>query len=114
MKQLGEFNLHLDRTRRKRIPVEVHIDSENTIVFLDCGCCEDLLANKLPGGILIPIASAMKIFFESLGMRNLNVRVNGIIMRRTYKGLFPEEMIPELESVLDEAVAKFSKKRKRS
>lgn len=114
MKQLGEFNLHLDRIRRRHIPVEVLIDNENTTVLLDCGCCENLLTNKLPGGILIPIASAMKTFFESMGMRNLDVRVNGIIMRRTYRGVISEEMVPELETVLDEAVAKFSKKRKRS
>ncbi|NHJ13159.1 MAG: hypothetical protein EAX95_05745 [Candidatus Thorarchaeota archaeon] len=113
MKQLGEFSLSLDRTRRKQIPVEVLVDNENTMVLLDCGCCEDLLANKLPGGILIPIASAMKIFFESMGMRNVNVRVNGIVMRRTYKGVISEEMVPELESILYEAVAKFSKKRRR-
>jgi len=113
MKRIGEFELQIGRSSRKQIPVEVLVDSENTTILLDCGCCEELLANKLPGGVLIPIASAMKNYFESLGMRNINVRVSGVLMRRTYKGLITQEHVPELREVLDSAVTKFTKKRKK-
>lgn len=116
MKRLGGFDLRLERSlrsSRKSIPVEVLVDSENTIIVLDCSCCEDLLASRLPGGVLIPIASSLKSFFSTKDMRNLDVRVNGNLMRRTYKGICMENAVPEIKDVLEGAVAKFNKKRKR-
>jgi hypothetical protein len=116
MKRLGGFDLRLERSLRsskKSIPVEVLVDSENTIIELDCSCCEDLLARRLPGGVLIPIASSLKSFFGTKDMRNLEVRVNGTLMRRTYKGICKENAVPEIRDTLEGAVAKFNKKRKK-
>ncbi len=115
MKRIGGFDLRLEkslRSSRKSIPVEVLVDSENTIIVLDCSCCEDLLASRLPGGVLIPIASSLKSFFGTKDMRNLDVRVNGTIMRRTYKGTCMENAVPEIKDALEGAVAKFNEKRK--
>ncbi|MFX1368241.1 MAG: hypothetical protein ACFFAY_06575 [Promethearchaeota archaeon] len=113
MRRLGEFELRLDRFARKRMPVEVLVDTENTTVVLDCRCCEELLANKLPGGILIPIASALKGYFEALGMRNIEVNVSGVLMRRTYRGIIDQSHIHNLKTTLENAVSKFGKKRKK-
>jgi len=115
MKRLGGFDIRLEKSfgfSGKRIPVQILVDQENTIVTLDCGCCEELLANKLPGGVLIPIASALKLYFKERGMRNIGVGVNGTLMRRTYSGVANEEIIPEMRGLLREAVSSFSKKRK--
>ncbi|MHA2603109.1 MAG: hypothetical protein AM324_013390 [Candidatus Thorarchaeota archaeon SMTZ1-83] len=115
MKRLGGFDLRLERSfrsPRKSIPVEVLVDSENTVIVLDCSCCEDLLASRLPGGVLIPIASSLKSYFGTRGMRNIDVRVNGAIMSRTYKGICMEDAVPEIKDVLEGAVARFHKKRK--
>jgi hypothetical protein len=95
------------------MPVEVLVDTENTTVLLDCGCCEELLANKLPGGILIPIASTMKSYFEAMGMRNIDVNVSGVVMRRTYKGVIEKDQVSNLKTTLENAVSKFGKKRKK-
>lgn len=116
MKRLGGFDLRLERSlrsSRKSIPVEVMVDTENTIVVLDCSCCEDLLASRLPGGVLIPIASSLKSFFGTKNMRNIDVRVNGTLMRRTYKGICMENTVPEIKDALEGAVSKFNKKRKK-
>ncbi|MHA2209553.1 MAG: hypothetical protein ACXABV_10315 [Candidatus Thorarchaeota archaeon] len=116
MKSLGGFDLRLERSlrsSRKSIPVEVFVDSENTIIVLDCSCCEDLLASRLPGGVLIPIASSLKSFFGTKNMRNMDVRVNGTLMRRTYKGICMENAVPEIKDVLERAVDKFNEKRKK-
>ncbi|MFX0108459.1 MAG: hypothetical protein ACFE7R_09265, partial [Candidatus Hodarchaeota archaeon] len=84
MKRLGKFDLSIGssvlptRSSKKKMGVEVLVDLQNTTVLLDCSCCENLLANKLPGGVLIPIATAMKTFFKERGMRNLDVRVSGV------------------------------------
>jgi hypothetical protein len=115
MKLLGGFDLRLERSlrsSRKSIPVEVLVDTDNTIVVLDCSCCEDLLASRLPGGVLIPIASSLKSFFGAKDMRNIDVRVNGTIMRRTYKGICMKDAVPEIKDTLEGAVAKYNKKRK--
>ncbi|MFX1560634.1 MAG: hypothetical protein ACFFBL_08590 [Promethearchaeota archaeon] len=111
MRQLGEFTLDLGK--KKRMPVEVLIDSGNTLILIDCNCCQEFLSSRLPGGVLIPIASALKNFFESRGMRNIDVNVSGVMMRRTYKGVMDEVDLPEMTMELENAVSKFTKKRKK-
>ncbi|MFW9889398.1 MAG: hypothetical protein ACFFER_14515 [Candidatus Thorarchaeota archaeon] len=116
MKRLGRFDLRLERSfrpSRKSIPVEVLVDTENTVIVLDCSCCEELLASRLPGGVLIPIASSLKTFFGTKDMRNIDVQVNGTLMRRTYKGICMEDSVPEIKSLLEDAVSKYNKKRKK-
>ena len=110
MKQLARFTLNLGK--KKELPVEVLIDSENTILLLDCNCCEDFVSSRLPGGVLIPIASALKYFFGKRGMRNTSVNVDGVTMRRTYKGVIDEAELPEMTRELEDAVEKFTRKRK--
>jgi hypothetical protein len=110
MKQLGKFTLPLGK--KKEMPVEVLVDSENTILLLDCYCCEEFVSSRLPGGALIPIASALKDFFGRRGMRNTSVNVDGATMRRTYKGVMDEAELPEMTRELEDAVEKFTKKRK--
>jgi hypothetical protein len=110
MKQLGSFTLRLNS--KKEMPVEVLLDQENTIILIDCHCCEDTLSSRLPGGILIPISSALKSFFGARKMRNLDVHVSGFIMRRTYKGLIESSQLQELTLLLEQAVHKFARKKK--
>jgi hypothetical protein len=110
MKQLGNFTLRLDSKRE--MPVEVLTDQENTIVLIDCHCCEDFVSSRLPGGVLIPIASALKTFFGARKMRNLDVNVSGQTMRRTYKGRVESTDLDEMTRLLEEAVRKFSNKKK--
>ena len=111
MKQLGEFTLKLGA--KKNMPVEVLVDTENTIVVIDCHCCEEFLSSRLPGGVLMPIASALRSFFKDRSMRNVDVNVSGVQMRRTYKGIIDETALPEITTVLNQAVAKFTKKQKK-
>lgn len=111
MKQLGEFTLNLGS--KKHMPVEVLVDTENTIILIDCKCCEEYLSRRLPGGVLILIASALKNYFKARGMRNLDVNVSGVQMRRIYKGLIEETDLPELTEILEQAVHKFTRKRKK-
>jgi hypothetical protein len=94
------------------MPIEVLLDKEDTMIMIDCHCCEEYLASRLPGGVLIPIASSLKNFFGEKGMRNLDVNVSGTMMRRTYKGLMDQEDIPEMMKELEKAVKKFTKKKK--
>lgn len=110
MRRLGTFTLELGK--KKEMPVEVLVDSESTILLIDCKCCREFLSSRLPGGVLIPIASALKGFFGSRGMRNTSVNVNGVMMRRTYKGIIDEAEILEMTRNLEEAVEKFTMKRK--
>ena len=110
MKQLETFTLKLDKKRK--MPVEVLVDSESTIILLDCSCCEEFVSSRLPGGVLIPIASALKIFFEERGMRNTSVNVDGVTMQRTYKGVIEKTDLADMTKVLEQAVSKFTKKRK--
>ncbi|MGQ4910708.1 MAG: hypothetical protein ACP6KW_00930 [Candidatus Thorarchaeota archaeon] len=110
MKLLDTFILDLGKKRE--MPVEVLVDTESTIVLLDCKCCREFVSSRLPGGALIPIASALKAFFESRGMRNTSVNVNDFTMRRTYKGVVDKSDLPELTEILEQAVAKFTKRRK--
>ncbi|MHA2378447.1 MAG: hypothetical protein ACXADS_04160 [Candidatus Thorarchaeota archaeon] len=115
LKRLGNFDLRLEKSfgfSGRRIPVQILVDQESTIVLLDCRCCEELLANKLPGGVLIPIATALKIYFEGRGMRNVDVSMNGTLMRRTYAGVADETIVPEMRSQLKEAVSRFNKRKK--
>jgi len=115
MKRLGGFDIRLEKSfgfSGRRIPVQVLVDYESTVVTLDCGCCGELLANKLPGGVLIPIASALKLYFKDRGMRNISVSVNGTLMRRTYSGVADETIIAEMKGVIQEAVSRFRRKRK--
>jgi len=118
MKQLGEFQLEyseragrIARGPKKRLPVEILVDGEHTVVLVDCGDCRDLLKNKLPGGVLIPIVSVFRTFFKSKSMRNLNVQVDGFIMKRTYNGVLEQASIPEMKDQLHLVVDKFSKRR---
>ena len=111
MKQLGEFTLDLGH--KKYMPVEVLVDNENTLILIDCNCCEEFLSRRLPGGVLIPIASSLKTFFETRGMRNIDVNVSGVLMRRTYKGLMDISDLPEMTKELEDAVSKFTRKRKK-
>jgi hypothetical protein len=97
-------------TSRKKIAVEVFVDYENTILSLDVSCCPEFLASKLPGGAIIPIASALKSFFEDQGMRNIDVTVQGNLMHRTYRGIVDETQLPALEREMQIAVEKFAKK----
>ncbi len=110
MKMLSKFTLNLGK--KKEMPVEVLVDSESTILLIDCRCCEEFVSSRLPGGVLIPIASSLKDFFGSRGMRNTSVNVNGVMMRRTYKGIIDESELPEMTRELEQAVEKFTKKRK--
>jgi hypothetical protein len=110
MRLLGNFTLRLDS--KKEMPVEVLIDQENTIILIDCHCCEDSLSSRLPGGVLIPISSALKTFFGARKMRNLDVNVSGSVMRRTYKGLIENTQIEEMTLLLEDAVNKFTRKKK--
>jgi len=118
MKQLGEFQLEyseragrIARGPKKQLPVEILVDRAHTVVLLDCGGCRDLLKNKLPGGVLIPIVSALRTFFKSMSMRNLDVQVNGSVMNRTYNGVLEQTSIPDLKEQLQLVVDKFSKRR---
>ena len=110
MKQLGGFTVKLGSKRE--MPIEVLTDNENTIVVIDCKCCEEYLSSRLPGGVLIPIASALKTFFGERGMRNIDVTVSGIRMRRTYKGFMNQEDLPQMVKELESAVGKFTRKKK--
>ena len=94
------------------MPIEILLDNENTIVMIDCHCCEENLSSRLPGGILIPIASTLKTFFGSKGMRNLDVNVSGNVMRRTYKGLLAQDDIIEMTKELEKSVKKFTRTKK--
>ncbi|MFW9810655.1 MAG: hypothetical protein ACFFE6_14870 [Candidatus Thorarchaeota archaeon] len=111
MKRLGEFTLDLGA--KKHMPVEVLVDNENTIILIDCNCCEEYLSSRLPGGVLISIASALKSFFKIRGMRNIDVSVSGVQMRRTYKGLIEDADLPAMNETLEQAVVAFTKKRKK-
>jgi rhodanese-related sulfurtransferase len=110
MKQLGEFTLKL--SSKREMPVEILTDNENTIIVIDCRCCEEYLSRRLPGGVLIPIASALKTFFGDRGMRNIDVNVSGIRMRRTYKGLMDDADVLQMIKELEKAVTKFTRKKK--
>ncbi len=119
MKRIGTFDLVLNDNqlsslrsfKKKRIPVEILVDRENTLVILDCACCRDLLASKLPAGVLIPIVSTLKSFFEERGMRNIEVRVSGDTMRRTYNGQVDESIVTPLKNALQDAVTQFIKRK---
>ena len=111
MKQLGKFLLDLGH--KKHMPVEVLVDNDSTLILIDCNCCEEFLSRRLPGGVLIPIATALKTFFEGHGMRNIDVNVSGVMMRRTYKGIMDEADLPEMIKELEKAVSKFTRKRKK-
>ena len=94
------------------MPIEVLHESENTIIMINCQCCEEFLASRLPGGVLIPIASALKTYFGAKGMRNLDVNVSGTMMRRTYKGQMAADDIPDMTKELEAAVKKFTRTKK--
>jgi len=111
MKQLGEFTLNL--ASKKQMPVEVLVDNENTVILIDCTCCEEYLSRRLPGGVLILIASALKNYFKARGMRNIDVNVSSLQMRRVYKGQIDETDLPEMIEILEQAVTKYTKKRKK-
>ena len=114
MKKVGEFSLRFKEAgNQKTMPIEVMVDRENTTVILDCDCCQETRSSRLPGGVLIPIASTLKKFFEENGMRIVRVRTSGSMMRRTYKGVMDEKLIPEMIKHLEKRVSEFSKKRKK-
>ncbi len=110
MKRIGEFTLNL--SSKREMPIEILLDTESTIIMIDCHCCEEYLSSRLPGGVLIPIASALKNFFGEKGMRNLDVNVSGNMMRRTYKGQMNQDDVPEMTKVLETAVKKFIRTKK--
>ncbi|MHA2351241.1 MAG: hypothetical protein ACXADL_16615 [Candidatus Thorarchaeota archaeon] len=130
MKKVGGFELYLDETSlnddgsRKQISVEVQVGTENTAVLLNCECCEELLSSRLPGGVLIPIASTLKSLFKSKiastlkslfkskGMRNIDVETTGTLMTRVYRGVIKKPFVSEMKQNLEIAVNKFSKKRR--
>ncbi len=107
MTHLAKFPLIIGKN--KDIIIEVLIDDSHTIILLDCKCCPDLLSSKLPRGVLIPISSTLKTFFEEHGIRNLGVNVNGTIMSRNYNNPLSPEHIPELRKRMESAVKKFIK-----
>ena len=113
MKSLTKFELRFKSDRSKKtMPVEVLVDRESTFVILDCRCCKDLVSRRLPGGVLIPISSSLKKFFENNGMRNISVNVSDYIMTRIYRGIIDSALIPEMQKLLETRVSQFSKKRK--
>ncbi|MHA1960781.1 MAG: hypothetical protein ACW99U_11145 [Candidatus Thorarchaeota archaeon] len=117
MKSLDKFPLRNVPGSKKKgaengISVEVLTDQSNTILMLDCSCCEELLSSRLPGGVLIPIASTLKTFFGNMRMRNIDVRVSGSTMIRTYRGIIDKRKIPEMRKLLEMAVSGFAKKRR--
>ena len=113
MKTLVKFDLRFKSDGSKKImPVEVLVDRENTFVILDCKCCKNIISRRLPGGVLIPISTTLKKFFETNGMRNISVNVSDHIMTRTYRGVIDSALIPDMEKLLEKRVAQFSKKRK--
>ncbi|MHA2423820.1 MAG: hypothetical protein ACXAEF_03475 [Candidatus Thorarchaeota archaeon] len=114
MKKLGEFSLRFKEAgNQKTMPIEVMVDRENTTVILDCDCCQETLSSRLPGGVLIPIASTLKRFFEENGMRIVRVRTSGSMMRRTYKGVMDKSLLPTMINHLEKKVSEFSKRRKK-
>ena len=114
MNKVGAFDLHLEKGRNpKSIKVEVLTNSQDTIIRLDCGCCPELLASKLPGGVIIPIASTLKLFFEKIGMRNLEVNVDrdANTMERVYRGIIDKSTYKEIKQKLTKAIKRFNNKR---
>ena len=113
MKSLAKFELKFKSFRSKKImPIEVLIDRESTYVILDCACCKETLSSKLPSGVLIPISSTLKTFFEKMEIRSASVNVSGHIMTRKYKGVIDADTIPDMQKQLETRVSQFSKKRK--
>ncbi len=113
MKSLVKFELRFKSDgSKKTMPVEVLVDRESTFVILDCKCCKNIISRRLPGGVLIPISSSLKKFFENNGMRNISVKVSNHIMTRTYRGIIDSALIPEMQKLLETRVSQFSKKRK--
>lgn len=113
MKSLVKFELRFKSDgSKKTMPVEVLVDRESTFVILDCKCCKNNISRRLPGGVLIPISSSLKKFFENNGMRNISVKVSNHIMTRTYRGIIDSALIPEMQKLLETRVSQFSKKRK--
>ena len=113
MKSLAKFDLRFKSDGSKKImPVEILVDNESTFVILDCKCCKDIISRRLPGGVLIPISSTLKTFFENNSMRNISVNVSKHIMTRTYRGVIDSALIPEMQKLLEKRVSQFSKKRK--
>jgi hypothetical protein len=45
-------------------------------------------------------------------MRNTSVNVDGVTMQRTYKGVVEKSDLADMSKLLEEAVSKFTKKRK--
>ena len=113
MKSLVKFDLRFKSDGSKKVmPVEILVDRESTFVIIDCKCCKDIISRKLPGGVLIPISSTLKKFFENNGMRNISVNVSNYIMTRKYRGIIDSALIPEMQKLLETRVSQFSKKRK--
>jgi hypothetical protein len=114
MNKVGAFDLSLEKGRNARkIKVDVFTDSQDTIIRLDCACCPELLASKLPGGVIIPIATTLKVFFENLEMRNLEVNVDRDfnIMERIYKGILDKASFDDMKKKLIESIKLFNNKR---
>jgi len=110
MKKLDQFDLQFRFSGSERVmPVEVFVERGSTIVVLDCSCCEEMITSRLPGGVLIPIASSLKDFFEEREMRNIKVSMTGTSMMREYSGVLDTSQVPEMKSVLENSISKFSK-----
>jgi hypothetical protein len=108
-----EYSLRLGDKENQLIPVLVHVNKETTLVSLDCSCCGDLLKNRLPSGVLIPIARTLKSYFSELGFRNTSVQVRGLTMERCYNGSIDEQEIDEMFNKLETSVQTFLKKQKK-
>lgn len=118
--QLGSFDVSLPDSLTgvdksvSTMPIEVLIEDGRTVVSIDCSCCAELLSSRLPAGVLIPIASALKTFFERSGMRNLDVEVRGNVMRRIYEGEMEASMVQPMASRVKRSVEEFARKRSNS
>lgn len=115
--QLGSFDVPLPDSltginkSADSMPIKVLLEDGKTVVSIDCSCCKELLSSRLPGGVLIPIASALKTFFERSGMRNLDVEVRGNVMRRIYEGEMEASMVETMASRVKHSVKEFARKR---
>ncbi len=118
--QLGSFDVSLPDSltginkSADSMPIEVLIEDGKTVVSIDCSCCTELLSSRLPAGVLIPIASALKTFFERTGMRNLDVEVREKVMRRIYEGEMEASMVGPMASRVKQSVKEFARKRSNS
>lgn len=98
----------------KQLEIEIYLDDSSTLVRINCHNFPELLARKLPSGILIPVISALRDFFSKKGSRSVSVKVIGKYqMNRKYNVEITREEFYLLEENIKEKVAAFVQKRKK-